>query len=230
MYVGTTVLSYSQSTAVSCCFRWLRPTGLRVVIAVLGCFSSCNTRTRLRGCVLRHRHVRSARTHTSSHSDALKRMQCMDEMESELELIGVTAIEDKLQAEVPQSIATMLDAGVKVRAPFMPARAVAVCLSDASGTVMRPHSVESEIYLHGSARGVPWIRKRGSWALSWLQMRTSVLQVWMITGDKQETAINIAVSCNLFTNTDGLLICNAGKKDVMQKIEQVCAQRACAHA
>jgi magnesium-transporting ATPase (P-type) len=63
-----------------------------------------------------------------------------------------------LQAEVPESIATMLDAGVKV---------------------------------------------------------------WMITGDKQETAINIAVSCRLFTDTDNLLICNAGKKEVDNKIEHV---------
>lgn len=41
-------------------------------------------------------------------------MQCMNEIEMDLELIGVTAIEDKLQDEVPESIATMLDAGVKV--------------------------------------------------------------------------------------------------------------------
>ena len=73
----------------------------------------------------------------------------MDEIESNLELIGVTAIEDKLQDEVPESIAKMISAGVKV---------------------------------------------------------------WMITGDKQETAINIAVSCRLFNDTDSLLICNADSK------------------
>ena len=73
----------------------------------------------------------------------------MDEIESNLELIGVTAIEDKLQDEVPESIAKMISAGVKV---------------------------------------------------------------WMITGDKQETAINIAVSCRLFNDTDSLLICNANSK------------------
>jgi P-type E1-E2 ATPase len=84
-------------------------------------------------------------------------VQCLDEVESELELIGVTAIEDKLQAEVPESIATLIDAGIKV---------------------------------------------------------------WMITGDKQETAINIAVSCKLFTNTDNLLICNANKKEAVKRIDQ----------
>jgi magnesium-transporting ATPase (P-type) len=38
------------------------------------------------------------------------------------------------------------------------------------------------------------------------------IKVWMITGDKQETAINIAVSCRLFTSADDLLICNAGSE------------------
>lgn len=60
----------------------------------------------------------------------------MNEMEVDLELIGVTAIEDKLQSKVPQTIATLEDAYIKV---------------------------------------------------------------WMLTGDKQETAINIAFACQLVT-------------------------------
>jgi magnesium-transporting ATPase (P-type) len=84
----------------------------------------------------------------------------MDEIESQLELIGVTAIEDKLQDEVPESIAKMISAGVKV---------------------------------------------------------------WMITGDKQETAINIAVSCRLFNDSDSLLVCNANSKALAsEKMENVC--------
>lgn len=35
------------------------------------------------------------------------------------------------------------------------------------------------------------------------------VQVWMITGDKQETAINIAVACRLVHRADKLLRCNA---------------------
>lgn len=35
----------------------------------------------------------------------------------------------------------------------------------------------------------------------------------MITGDKQETAINIAISCKLIRNPDSLLICNATTKE-----------------
>ena len=38
-------------------------------------------------------------------------------------------------------------------------------------------------------------------------------QVWVITGDKQETAINIAISCKLIRNPDSLLICNASSRD-----------------
>ena len=33
-------------------------------------------------------------------------------------------------------------------------------------------------------------------------------QVWMITGDKQETAINIAVACRLVHHADALLVAN----------------------
>ena len=40
-----------------------------------------------------------------------------------------------------------------------------------------------------------------------------MLQVWVITGDKQETAINIAISCKLIRNPDSLLICNASTQE-----------------
>lgn len=76
-------------------------------------------------------------------------LQLMNEIESHLEVVGVTAIEDKLQDEVPESIATLIEAGIKV---------------------------------------------------------------WMITGDKQETAINIAISCRLFQGQDNLLICNSDSR------------------
>ena len=38
---------------------------------------------------------------------------------------------------------------------------------------------------------------------------TLLTQVWMITGDKQETAINIAIACRLVHHPDTLLIINA---------------------
>ncbi|KAL9879573.1 ATPase phospholipid transporting 8B isoform 10-T11 [Glossina fuscipes fuscipes] len=60
-----------------------------------------------------------------------------EEVESELALIGVTAIEDKLQDGVPQTIANLQMAGIKI---------------------------------------------------------------WVLTGDKQETAINIGYSCQLLTD------------------------------
>jgi phospholipid-transporting ATPase len=38
-----------------------------------------------------------------------------DEVEADLELVGVSAIEDKLQEGVPEAIQTLLDAGMRVR-------------------------------------------------------------------------------------------------------------------
>lgn len=71
------------------------------------------------------------------------------EVEQGLELVGVTAIEDKLQDGVPAAISTLLDAGIRI---------------------------------------------------------------WMITGDKQETAINIAVSCRLVGNPDDVMMLNVDEK------------------
>ncbi|BDA48078.1 probable phospholipid-transporting ATPase 7 [Coccomyxa sp. Obi] len=67
-------------------------------------------------------------------------------VETDLQLVGVTAIEDKLQDGVPEAIQTLVTAGIKV---------------------------------------------------------------WMITGDKQETAINIAIACKLVHHPDSLIVINA---------------------
>ena len=73
-----------------------------------------------------------------------------DEVERDLEFVGVTAIEDKLQEGVPQAIESLLGAGVKV---------------------------------------------------------------WVITGDKRETATNIAVSCNLVKRPEALLVLDAASRE-----------------
>ena len=44
-------------------------------------------------------------------------------------------------------------------------------------------------------------------------LREAEVKIWMLTGDKQETAINIAKSCNLVTNGMEILILNAQNKD-----------------
>ena len=46
---------------------------------------------------------------------------------------------------------------------------------------------------------------------------TCAVQVWMITGDKQETAINIAISCKLVRNPGSLLICNESSPEAAEK-------------
>eukprot|EP00210_Caulerpa_lentillifera_P001750 g1680.t1 len=71
------------------------------------------------------------------------------ELEKDFELVGLTAIEDKLQDGVPYAIETLRLAGMKV---------------------------------------------------------------WMITGDKMETAINIGISCNLITSQEGVLTLSADNK------------------
>merc|ERR1719312_855354 len=82
-------------------------------------------------------------------------------IESNLTLIGATAIEDKLQEKVPETIASLLEANI---------------------------------------------------------------HVWMLTGDKQETAINIAKSCQLHTDNSDLFIINStspedAKEDIREQLE-----------
>ena len=71
-------------------------------------------------------------------------------IESDLKLLGCTAIEDKLQDRVPETIQTLQDANIKV---------------------------------------------------------------WVLTGDKQETAINIGMSCKLLSEDMNLLIVNEETKE-----------------
>lgn len=70
----------------------------------------------------------------------------MEEIENDLELLGATAIEDKLQAGVPSALSNISAAGIKV---------------------------------------------------------------WMLTGDKQETAINIGYACSLIDNSVEQIVINA---------------------
>lgn len=76
-----------------------------------------------------------------------------DSIERELVLLGGTAIEDRLQDGVPDSIALLAEAGIKL---------------------------------------------------------------WVLTGDKVETAINIGFSCNLLNNEMELLVIKQGGEDVQE--------------
>eukprot|EP00049_Salpingoeca_infusionum_P001356 m.47587 g.47587 ORF g.47587 m.47587 type:complete len:1130 (-) comp10986_c0_seq5:1786-5175(-) len=76
------------------------------------------------------------------------------EIESDLDLVGASAIDDKLQHRVPETIANLLRANIKL---------------------------------------------------------------WVLTGDKQETAINIGYSCRLLTPSDTLLIVNGSNQ---QEVEE----------
>ncbi|XP_065094406.1 phospholipid-transporting ATPase ID isoform X2 [Ochlerotatus camptorhynchus] len=82
-----------------------------------------------------------------------------DEIECDMQLVGVTAIEDKLQDGVPQTIANLQMAGIKI---------------------------------------------------------------WVLTGDKQETAINIGYSCQLLTDdmVDVFIIDGLTKVEVEQQLRK----------
>nr|XP_014061344.1 unnamed protein product [Salmo salar] len=85
------------------------------------------------------------RAATSLTNRALKMEESYELIERNLQLLGATAIEDKLQDKVPETIETLLRADIKI---------------------------------------------------------------WILTGDKQETAINIGHSCRLLRKNMGLLVVN----------------------
>lgn len=82
-----------------------------------------------------------------------------EEIESDMRLVGVTAIEDKLQDGVPETIANLQMAGIKI---------------------------------------------------------------WVLTGDKQETAINIGYSCQLLTDdmVDVFIVDGITKPEVEQQLRK----------
>ena len=86
-------------------------------------------------------------------------MNLQDEIEEELEIIGATAIEDKLQREVTETIQALKEAGIKV---------------------------------------------------------------WVLTGDKIDTAINIGYSCGLLNNFMVKHIVNEDKENELdQKLQNI---------
>uniref|UniRef100_A0A3B3TCN1 Phospholipid-transporting ATPase n=1 Tax=Paramormyrops kingsleyae TaxID=1676925 RepID=A0A3B3TCN1_9TELE len=91
------------------------------------------------------------RASTALNNRALKLEESYELIEKNLQLLGATAIEDKLQDKVPETIETLMKADIKI---------------------------------------------------------------WILTGDKQETAINIGHSCKLLTKNMGLMVINEGTLDV----------------
>merc|ERR1712241_724583 len=49
-------------------------------------------------------------------------------------------------------------------------------------------------------------------------LRQAGIVVWVLTGDKQETAINIAYSCKLFTQNMEIIKLNAHSRDTAEQI------------
>ena len=113
-------------------------------------------------------------------------------IEDGLELIGVTAIEDKLQ------VRPMCDV----------CRWVVVLISIPHQCILTPGFVSSHLLIQD---GVPDAIQT---------LLDASIRVWMITGDKQETAVNIAVSCSLVSAPDDVMMLN-----VDEKSESECGRR-----
>uniref|UniRef100_A0A8C6KAT0 Phospholipid-transporting ATPase n=1 Tax=Nothobranchius furzeri TaxID=105023 RepID=A0A8C6KAT0_NOTFU len=94
------------------------------------------------------------RASTSLQNRALKLEESYELIEKNLQLLGATAIEDKLQDKVPETIETLMKADIKI---------------------------------------------------------------WILTGDKQETAINIGHSCKLLTKNMGMLVINEDSLDATRE-------------
>ncbi|XP_045063378.1 phospholipid-transporting ATPase IA isoform X4 [Coregonus clupeaformis] len=94
------------------------------------------------------------RAATALQNRALKLEESYELIEMNLQLLGATAIEDKLQDKVPETIETLMKADIKI---------------------------------------------------------------WILTGDKQETAINIGHSCKLLTKNMGMLVINEDTLDATRE-------------
>ena len=93
-------------------------------------------------------------TAKNAMSDRSKRLdEVAEEIEVDMELVGATAIEDKIQEGVPETIADLMEGGLKV---------------------------------------------------------------WVLTGDKQETAMNIGFSCKLLTKEMDTIILNASSIETIK--------------
>ena len=92
----------------------------------------------------------------SGRAEALDK--AAEAIEQNLQLLGATAIEDKLQDGVPDAIHTLQQAGIKV-----------------------------------------------TLVLRLLTVKANDEQIWVLTGDRQETAINIGLSCRLISESMNLV-------------------------
>jgi hypothetical protein len=138
----------------------------------------------------------------------VRTVQCLDEIEQELNLIGVTAIEDKLQVW-HQPPAELRLRPCQNNCGHLQTFLLGCLAHVGRGARERPAWTSSAAMQDAVPESIATFIQAG-------------IKVWMITGDKQETAINIAVSCRLFKSTDDLLICNAtSKREAVDRIDRV---------
>ena len=103
-----------------------------------------------------------------------------EEIEQNLELVGATAIEDKLQDDV--------------------------------GYIKMSFYQNIFVFIYFLGLTIATLKETG-------------IKVWVLTGDKIETAINIGFSCNLLNNDlTQMIIDGKEEKEILNKIEEKRAQ------
>ncbi|XP_078145791.1 phospholipid-transporting ATPase VD [Centroberyx gerrardi] len=80
------------------------------------------------------------------------------------------------------------------------------------------HRLETNLTLLGATGIVDRLQEEVPETIEALQR--AGIKVWVLTGDKQETAINIACACKLFRPNDQFLTANCGSKDACEALLQ----------
>jgi phospholipid-transporting ATPase len=111
-------------------------------------------------------------------------------IEQNLVLIGATAIEDKLQDGVPEAIHTLEE--VRTDTP----------------------TLACTVLSNGSRCVIPCLFRGLVFRSPLTRAPQANIKVWMLTGDKQETAINIGYACNLIDNSFTQIVINATSAEV----------------
>ena len=126
---------------------------------------------------------KTASTSFQNRSDQLAVVGCA--IEVDMELLGITAIEDRLQDEVPEVIADLARAGMS-----HPRNKTNSNTSSPLNTTLSRLTFSSPPTINTRSPPLPPLATPSP----------SGIVLWMLTGDKEETAVNIGHSCNLLLN------------------------------
>ena len=153
---------------------------------------------------------RAAQQALSNREDAL--MEAAEMIEKDLQLLGATAIEDKLQLGVPDTIATLALAGIRI-----------LLLTDLSLYV---NHTRTHAFTHRQRERETHTRTYMSiYGCIYVYTHTGI-RIWVLTGDKRETAENIGFACNLLRDEMTRIYLLDGD---IKELHKLCRQKLQAH-